>query len=292
VALLVVLPAAARQLDDDVTVKVGQTVRLKTFFNRDRKYTIVMSGVVTLTPRSTGPTVFYDPFYASASSSVCPSTSPSVFLQIKDAHANVIDFSTAGRPRCRPDHRYEFQVNDAYPPAYDLDGGANAYVALDPGSTWTASGSFSLVVRSAEPRRDVVFKVRAKKEFVVSVKDPLLADVRLSGTGRIADLDGARTTSGLFQATLAWLTRDDTLLTLKPTGTWRYNSGRRAVQGPVRVVRSSDGTCLKKSGLTMTVNKLAGSASLTLNECNGLTKAYWSVKKSDLSLSVEERRLG
>jgi hypothetical protein len=161
-----------------------------------------------------------------------------------------------------------------------------------PGQGWTASGSFHLVVRPAETRRDVVFKVGAKKESVASAKDPLLADVKLSGRGRIWDGEGAGTTVGLFQVTLVWLTRDDTSLTLKPTGDWRYNASRRAVLGPVRVVRSSDGTCLKKSGMRMSLGKLAGLASLTLSGCNGLTKAFWTYKRSDLTLSVEERRVG
>jgi hypothetical protein len=296
-ALLLVLPAAARTVDDDVTVRVGQTVRLKTFFAKDRKYTIVMSGLVTLTLKDGTGKQIYDPFHGMQGPN-CEQSGVGVYLQIKDSRGDTINASDAYKPPvytvpCRSDHRYEFQLNDAYPPSWDIAGAADAYIPLEPDPRyWTASGSFSLIVRPAQPRRDVVFKARGKKETTESARDALLADVTLSGAGRIRDVDGDAQATGLFKVTLVWLTREDTQLTLAPTGKWRYNASRQAVLGPLKVVRSSDGTCLKKTGMRMTLSKLSGLAAVGLSGCNGLSKAFWTYKRSDLTLIVDEVRVG
>ncbi len=124
---------------------------LKTVFDKKKTYTVVMSGLLTMTLKEGGLTHTYDPFHG-AEDANCTNSGPSVYLQIKDASGNLIDYSTAGKPPCRKNHRYKFVVNDAYPPAWDLHGKATAYITLQPNPRdWTVSGSFKLTVE-AGPR--------------------------------------------------------------------------------------------------------------------------------------------
>ena len=289
-ALIVTLPAAARPQDETVTLRIGQTVPLETVFDKTEKATIVMSGLITRT--TTGLTYIFDPFYGNAAN--CQKAGPGVNLQIEDEAGRLIDFADAGRPRCRPDHRYEFVVNENYPRYWHLHGEAKAYIpgqVKTPG--WTDSGSFTLQIKGGTSgRRDVRFTVEAKKELV-TLNDPLLADVRLSGTGRMNDLDGASTARGLFHLTLVWLTREDTHLLLRPEGKWTYSKSAKMVSGGLRVTRSSDGSCLK--GRAPNAISLLGrkrQAHVNMGLCAGFTFLRWREPKSEVEVSVKEVRAG
>lgn len=290
--LLVALPAAARVHDEAVTLVAGEAVPLKTLFKSDAPYRVTVRGVITLTVSNVPITI--DPLFSFTGA--CQNASARVGVRLLNVQGVDVfsPFSAVPAPKCCSDHTYTFTLNGPTPRTGVLDGRITAKndITVKAARGDTASGAFKLQITSlADPRRDVRFKVVAKKESRASAKDPLLADVRLSGAGRIADLDGARTARGLFQLTLVWLTRDDTLLTVKPTGTWRCIKDKRAVYGPVRVVKSS-GTCLKPRRMILTLTKRRGTASLSLNDCNGLDRAQWLPKPSDIALSVQEVRVG
>jgi hypothetical protein len=179
IGLLVALPAAARQQAETVTVKVGETVPLTTVFDKKKTYTIVMSGLVTMTLKVGNLTQVYDPFYGAADAN-CTNSGPSVYLQIKDASGNLIDHGAANNPTCRNDHRYEFVVNDRYPPAWDLHGKATAYITLQPNPRdWTVSGSFKLQieVEPTQPAAVIRFVVNANE------KRNVVARAHLNGRG-------------------------------------------------------------------------------------------------------------
>ena len=112
-----------------------------------------MSGLITLTLKESGPVPQHTTLRRRTDE--LHQLRPQRLLQIKDASGNLIDFAGAGKSLCRNDHRYEFLVNDAYPPAWELHGKATAYITLQPGPRyWTVSGSFTLTVRgAAAPRR-------------------------------------------------------------------------------------------------------------------------------------------
>ena len=98
VGLLLALPAAARQQAETVTVKVGQTVPLKTVFDKKTTYTIVMSGLVTLTLNDGSGKETYDPFHgAQAQSCQNDGGGQGVNLQIKDKNGDAIEISDADR---------------------------------------------------------------------------------------------------------------------------------------------------------------------------------------------------
>jgi hypothetical protein len=179
-AFVLALPAAARLADDNVTVKVGQTVPLKTVFDKKRTYTIVMSGLITRTLIDGVGKIVYDPFHG-AQGENCQNAGPSVYFQIKDARGGLIDYADAGRPRCRSDHRYVFQVNDAYPPIWDLEGAAKAYITLGEAPGWTTSGSFKLSIEAEPPKpvAIVIFGANAKK------RKGLVGAAQLTGRGRL-----------------------------------------------------------------------------------------------------------
>jgi len=146
IGLVLVAPAAARQQDDTVTVRVGQTVPLKTFFMKREKYTVVMSGLVTV--KATGFKFTYDPFYGFVTSCPGKDVRPAQNFQITDEHGGILDPDAAGRPACRADHHYEFQVNGRAIP--DLFGRATAkIVSTVPTPGYTHSGSFTLQIRPA-----------------------------------------------------------------------------------------------------------------------------------------------
>lgn len=178
-ACIVAIPAAGASTQaETVTLKVGQTVPLKTVFDKTKRYRIVMSGLVTMTLKEGNQTLVYDPFYG-AQDANCTNSGASVHLQIKDAAGNLIDFAGAGKPPCRKDHRYEFLVNDSYPPGWELHGKATSYITLQPDPKfWTVGGAFTLRVEEepAEPVAVVIFGARSNKKG-------LLANTSLTGRG-------------------------------------------------------------------------------------------------------------
>lgn len=298
VGLVITLPAAAREQAETKTVRVGQTVPLSTVFDKKTTYTIVMSGLVTLTRNDGGEKWTYDPFHGvQAQSCQNDGGGQAVNLQIKDKDGPVISVSDAYKPPlyrvpCRPDHRYEFQVNDG-PVVSDLDGKATAYIPLQPDPRyWTASGSFRLQIKPlADPRRDVEFTVRATKEVSASARDELLADVRLSGSGRIVDLDGARQARGRLLLTVVWLTRDDTELTLKPIGSWRYNQKQESVGGSLQVVKSSERACRNRQmaiTLGRTKKQRAYVRMADPSGCSGGKLIAWLEPESEVDLTIQE----
>jgi hypothetical protein len=294
--LLVALPAAARQQAETVTVKVGQTVPLKTVFDKKKTYTIVMSGLVTLTLNDGGGKETYDPFHG-AQAENCQNAGPgSVYLQIKDKNGPAISASHAYKPPlyrvpCRLDHRYEFQVNDG-PAVSDLEGSATAYIPLQPDPRyWTASGSFKLQI-TEPPRRDVILKVLAFDERFASKSDPLLADARLAGAGRIVDLDGDRDVRGVFALKLIWLERADTQLTLRPVspGTWGYNRKKRSVFGLLEVVKANDKICQVGGQWNLALRQGASDAAvLQPRRCSGIPGQFtWTEPSSTVAATVKE----
>jgi hypothetical protein len=168
---LLALPASAGRQTETVTVKVGQTIPLKTVFDKKTTYTIVVSGLVKLRLNDGSGAEWYDPFHG-AQGPNCEQSGVGVYLQIKDARGATINASDAYKPPvytipCRSDHRYSFPLNDAYPPAWDIQGKAQAYIPLQPDPAyWTASGSFKLTIEPAEPEPVAVirFGVNAKEE--------------------------------------------------------------------------------------------------------------------------------
>jgi hypothetical protein len=144
IGLVIAVPAAARQQDDSVTVRVGQTVRLTTVFDKKTKYTVVMSGLVTVT--APGFKFTYDPFYGFVESCPGKDVRPAQNLQITDEHGGILDPAAAGRPACRSDHRYEFQINEGLLP--DLVGRATARITSTvPTPGYTHRGSFTLQIK-------------------------------------------------------------------------------------------------------------------------------------------------
>jgi hypothetical protein len=184
VGLLLALPASARQQAETVTVTVGQAVPLKTVFDKKTTYTITVSGLVTLTLKNGTGKQVYDPFHGMQGTN-CEQSGVGVYLQIKDPRGDTINASDAYKPPvytipCRKDHRYEFQLNDAYPPGWDIQGKAAAYIPLRPDPTyWTVSGSFKLTIEAEppEPVASIIWGVRAKK------KKGLLGLAHLNGRG-------------------------------------------------------------------------------------------------------------
>jgi hypothetical protein len=178
VGLLAVPASAGQQAGaETVTVKVGQTIPLKTVFDKKTTYTIVMSGLVTLTLKDGTGKQIYDPFHGMQGTN-CELNGPGVYLQIKDAAARLIDFSDADKPRCRSDHRYVFEINDGALP--QLVGKATTYIPLQPDLTyWTVSGSFKLTIEPAEPEpvAVVLFGVKARED------KGLVATASLDGRG-------------------------------------------------------------------------------------------------------------
>jgi hypothetical protein len=290
VGLLIALPAEARQQGETTTVTVGQTVPLKTVFDKQQTYTIVMSGVVTLTLTATGATETYDAFHIYSGN--CESPGRGVYLQIKDAHGNLIDDSDAGRPPCRSDHRYEFEVNEA--PAWDLDGKAVAYIPLRAAPGWTASGSFTLKIEKEEVgRRDVIFKVLAKKEARASKTDEFLADARLGGAGRIVGIYGGGSLGrGVLSLTLVWLLRDDAHLVLRPEGIWLYHRKKKGVFGHATVVKSDEPKCRKGSDVSIALLELPRSVAQVASRAPGCSALYdallWKESASTIAVSVKE----
>jgi hypothetical protein len=191
-ALVLVLPASARQqAGETVTVKVGQTVPLKTVFDKKTTYTVVVSGQVTMRLNDgSGTPTYYDPFHG-AQGPNCEKSGVGVYLQIKDPRGDTINASDAYRPPvytipCRRDHRYTFQLNDAYPPSWDIHGKAKAYIPLQPDPAyWTASGSFKLTIEAEppEPVATIIWGVHARK------KKGVLAQAHLNGRGLMETLE-------------------------------------------------------------------------------------------------------
>jgi hypothetical protein len=288
-ALVLALPAAARVQDETVTLKVGQTVPLKTVFDKKKTYTIVMSGLVTRTLNAGGGKVAYDPFHG-AQGANCENAGPGVYLQIQDARGLLIDYNDAGRPPCRTDHRYEFQVNDG-PVVSDLVGKAKAYITLGEAPGWTTSGSFTLKIKEP-PRRDVILKVLAFDERFASKQDPLLADARLAGAGRIVDLDGDTDVRGVFALRLMWIERDDAELTLKPVlpNLWRYNKKKRSIFGILEVVKASDKICQVGGQWNFVLRQGASDAAvLQPRRCSGIPGQFtWTEPSSTVAATVKE----
>ena len=144
--LAVAVPAAARQQDDNVMLKVGQKVPLTTVFDKKTKYTITVSGQITVT--ATGYNFTYDPFFGYVASCPGKDVRPAQNFQITDEHGGILDPAAAGRPSCHSDHRYEFLINGRTFP--DLVGRATASIAaLAPTPGYTYSGSFTLQIKPA-----------------------------------------------------------------------------------------------------------------------------------------------
>lgn len=294
--LLIAVPAAARQQAETVTVRVGQTVPLKTIFNKKQTYTFVVSGLITRTLNDGSSTIVYDPFHGMQAAN-CQNAGLGVYLQIKDARGDTINASDAYRPPvytipCRKDHRYEFTLNDAYPPAWDINGRATAYIALGEAPGWTTSGSFTLRIKSP-PRRDVIVKVLAADERAASKQDPLLADARLLGAGRIRNLDGDKEVTGAFALRLLWVDRDDTELTLMPVNeeAWRFNKKKRSVFGVVSVVKSNDPSCRKGYEWLLALRQGASdqAAIQMKSKCAGLPpNLVWTQPTSTIAVTVRE----
>jgi len=293
--LLVALPAAARQQAETVTLKVGQTVSLKTVFDKKKTYTIVMSGLITRILNDGTGKIVYDPFHGAQGAS-CENAGAGVYLQIQDARGSLgIDYKGAGSPRCRTDHRYEFEVNDG-PVVSDLVGKAKAYITLGDAPGWTTSGSFTLQIK--EPtRRDVILKVLAFDERFASKKDPLLADARLGGAGRIVDLDDyeGRDVRGVFALKLIWIERDDTELTLTPVipSEWRHNKKKRSIFGLLEVVKASDGICKVGGQWNFALRQGASDAAiLQPRRCSGIPSQFtWTEPSSTIAATVKEVRV-
>jgi hypothetical protein len=298
---LLAVPASARQQTETVTLKVGQTTPLKTSFNKSTKYTITVSGLVTLTPTAACVNCVastYDPFHGVQAKN-CENNGGGVAVnfQINDPRGPTINASDAYKPPvytipCRKDHTYVFQLNDAYPPSWDINGKASAYIPLEPDPTyWTASGSFKLSIEPDRARRDVILKVLATDERSASKVDPLLADARFVGSGRIVDLDSDEPeVRGVFALKLMWVERDDTELTLKPVKLVLYNKKKRSVFVLLEVVKSNDRTC--KIGFQWNFAMRQGAsdqAALQSRGCNTApTNFLWSEPRSAIATTVKE----
>jgi hypothetical protein len=304
-ALTLVLPAAARQqFGETVTLKVGQTVPLKTAFDKETTYTIIVSGLVTLSPTAAcvncTPST-YDPFHGvQAQNCEKDGGGVGVNFQIKDRRGDTINASDAYKPPvytipCRKDHTYAFQLNDAYPPSWDIDGRAIAYIPLRPDPTyWTASGSFKLQIKEGlPPRLDVNFYVAAKKELVAS-DDPKLADALLRGSGTIVDIDGDTQPRGKLSLTLVWLLRDDARIVLRPTDErWRYDKAKRSLFGYFEVVKSDEPTCERGAqwAVLLVRGRTNDAAVLRASQCKGLTKLVWREPSSAVITKIIESKV-
>jgi hypothetical protein len=287
-ALVAAVPAAAVSEEETVTLRLGETKRLQSIFDKEKKVTLVVSGVITR-EFGGGLTQSYDPFHGYTGN--CQNAGAGVYLQIEDAHGKGIDYNGAGRPPCRSDHRYEFTINDS-PPAWDLDGKATASITLRASEGVTTSGSFTLRVIGASKRRDLVFKVLAKKELQASKADLFLADVKLGGAGRIVDLDSGDPVTearGVLSLTFEWTNRDDTHLTLRPNQ-GSYRAGKRRAFVSMRVLSSSEPKCPKGTFFQMVLDQnpmRAHVEPVSARECGRIVGKLLSWKEPASEIAVK-----
>ena len=179
-ALVLVLPAAARHQDETVTVLPAKSVALKTVFDRNTRYTVTVSGIVTFTV--SGTPITYDPLFSFRGGS-CQNASPGVGVRILSGGTDVFSpFSTRPAPTCRSDHTYTFTLNGPAPSLAGVLSGrvtAKNTLAVNAARGDTATGSFRLVIKAGPPERvaTVLWGVQAHE------KKGLVAETHLTGRG-------------------------------------------------------------------------------------------------------------